>query len=169
MKQSGQLFEIGQAVTPLSPDNWESACGNIKPTNPSRFGKVYHVAKYIYGPLGWCIILKELAPDWAWLQTDFAPVMSDDEFCTLYGTIKQPETICVNSTFITQKQAKIQRPGSRFYLPKMFNKIVNALTQIDSKMYLLSYGKLRQFRTFSILHFTLPPPHSDPIGKILVY
>lgn len=65
-----------------------------------------------------------------------------------------------------------QNRGNRsvtHYLAKMFNKIVNPLTQIDSKMYLLSYGKLLQFGPFYILHFTLPPPHSDPIGKILVY
>jgi len=71
---NGQLFSIGQAVTPVSnPIGWE-----LRGTdNLPQFGKVYHVSGFKFKWETWWITLKENYPLNNFDQAGFAKVVSD--------------------------------------------------------------------------------------------
>lgn len=92
MKQPGQLFEIGQPVTPISSKPFKYVKNGQAVAGP-KFGQVYHVSKTGTVFDNPCMELKEFGGAFLFLQTDFAPVLTDEQFCTLYGTIEDQKPV----------------------------------------------------------------------------
>lgn len=95
MKQPGQLFEIGQAVTLKEPTKWgiveDAIMGCVQECQGLKFGKVYHV--HSYDKFGhWYIKAKEDMKDY-YEQNNFVPVLTDEQFCTIYGTIEDQKPV----------------------------------------------------------------------------
>lgn len=89
----GQLFEIGQAITPVSdPEKW-GTMGEV-PQRP-KFGDIYHVSFYHYHAGMWWIALKELPQHNVFLQEGFAPVMGDDVLAKLLESVAEEEEALV--------------------------------------------------------------------------
>lgn len=71
---NGKIFEIGQAITPISdPNTWPLKEAPALP----KFGGVYHVKSYNFQYGTWWIRLKEFRDMDNFDQEGFAPVVSD--------------------------------------------------------------------------------------------
>lgn len=90
MKDEGQLFFLGQAVTMKESGDWDltivygSEKTGIPPAQPPEFGKIYHVGGYYMSfPGEWDIWLVELGSNDVYEQTAFVPVISSAKLETM--------------------------------------------------------------------------------------
>lgn len=80
----GQLFEIGQAVTPADNSGWHVLIDSQRPHLLPKVNEIYHVREYLNIPeFGWCISLEELSVKDFYIQTCFAPAMGDDQLAAM--------------------------------------------------------------------------------------
>jgi hypothetical protein len=90
---SGQLFQIGQAVTPISdPTKWNTLETDEVKIRP-KFGEVYHVSFYNQYGGYWWIALKELPQQNLFLQEGFAPVMGDEQLEKMLTEVMEEELV----------------------------------------------------------------------------
>jgi len=78
---NGQLFSIGQAVTPIEGNgSWIRLTDKTPSTISPQFGKIYHVNNYWLYQSEWYVMFKEIpggeTNEW-FKQDHFAPVVSD--------------------------------------------------------------------------------------------
>lgn len=86
----GKLFEIGQAITPISHEQWSHAETGQPLANYPKFGHIYHVSTYHkQDSLGrWYVKLKEIER-FQFCELAFAPVISDDQLGKLLESVSE--------------------------------------------------------------------------------